>query len=169
MARTVGRLPAPKDRRRIVHVKGKYKVEETHPSANTTTFTVVDKSEDEEGEHHHPKFLEVCWPTVFGIVLAIVAERLRLKVIREWGDVGDRIVFPFVQVASRPELGLGDAADGLSKLILRLQFPLTGLYATWNLMRGGRLTTTILQILFAYGICAFVLWLLTTPGASHGM
>lgn len=168
MARTVGTLPASKDRRRVVHVKGKHHVEETHPSANTTTFTVVDE-EDEAEEFHKTTFLEACWPTVVGLVLAVVADRLRLKVIHEWGDTGDRIVFPFVQVASRPELGLGDSTAQISKLIMRLQFPLTGLYATWNLMRNHRLSITILQIVFAYGVCAFVLWLLTSPGASHGM
>lgn len=168
MARSVSTLPAPKDRRRIVHVKGKHHVEETHPSANATTFTIVD-SEDDPELQRKATFLEVCWPTLFGIVLAVIAERLRVKVVQEMGDVGDRLFFPFVQIVTRPELGLGDTSSGLAQLMLYLQFPLTGLYASWNLSRGHKLFTTILQIAFTYGIIAFVLWLLTAPGASHGL
>jgi hypothetical protein len=163
----VSTLPAPKDRRRVVY-RGKRHVEESHPSADTTTFTVVDE-DGEQDEFRKTTFLEACWPTVLGLVLAVIADRLRMKVIREWGDLGDRILFPFVQLASRHELGLGDSTEQISKLILRLQFPLTGLYASFNLMRNHRLSITILQIVFVYAVCAFVLWLLTTPGASHGM
>jgi hypothetical protein len=106
---------------------------------------------------------------VFGILLAIIADQVRLKVVTEWGETGDRLVFPFVRLLARPELGLGDLGASLSQLMLYLQFPLTGLYATWNLNRGQKLSTTVLQIAFTYGIIAFVLWLLMKPGASHGM
>ncbi|HWE84287.1 MAG TPA: hypothetical protein VG267_05040 [Terracidiphilus sp.] len=166
MTRSESTLPAPKDRRGIVQAKDKYRIEETEPPRSTKS-PMVDK--DEEPVERRATFLEVCWPTVFGIVLAILAVRLRAKVFDEWGDVGDRLVFPFVQLASRPELGLGDAGGGMASLMLRLQFPLTGLYASWSLRRNQRMSTTILQILFTYGIAAFVLWLLTAPGATHGM
>lgn len=168
MARTGGTLPAPRDRRRAAHVRGKHPVEETHPSADTTTYTIVDSADDPE-QQKKATFLEVCWPALFGIFLALIAERMRLAVDEQLGAVGDRLIFPFVQIVSRPELGLGDTSGGLAQLMLYLQFPLTGLYASWNLSRGRKLFTTILQIGFTYGIIAFVLWLLTAPGASHGL
>ena len=165
MARTLSTLPAPKDRRRVVHFKGRHHVVETHPSANTTTFTLEDSDEE---LHHKPCFLVWCWPAVAGILLAVVADQLRTKVDALWGDLGDRLVFPWVQLAGRPELGLGDAAGGFPSLMLRLQFPIAGLYASWNLSRGHKMSITIMQVAFVFGVAAFVLWLLTTPGASHG-
>jgi hypothetical protein len=166
MARSLSTLPAPKDRRRVVHVKGRHHVVETHPSADTTTFTIEDADEESP---HKPGFLVWCWPALFGILLAIIADQLRTKVDSLWGDLGDRLLFPWVQLVGRPELGLGDAASGLPSLMLRLQFPLAGLYASWNLSRGHKLSITIMQVAFVFGVAAFVLWLLTSPGASHGM
>jgi hypothetical protein len=166
MARTLSTLPASKDRRRVVHVKGRHHVVETHPSANTTTFTLEDADDD---PHHKPGFLVWCWPAVFGILLAVVADQLRTKIDSLWGDFGDRLFFPWVQLVGRPELGLGDAANGLPGLMLRLQFPLAGLYASWNLSRGHKMSITIMQVAFVFGVAAFVLWLLTSPGASHGL
>jgi hypothetical protein len=163
MARTLSTLPAPKDRRRVVHVKGRQHVVETHPSANTTAFTLEDADEE---SHHKPGFLVWCWPAVFGLLLAIVADQLRTKVDSLWGDLADRLFFPWVQLVGLPELGLGDAVGGLPSLMLRLQFPIAGLYASWNLSRGHKLSTTIMQVAFVFGVEAFVLWLLTTPGAS---
>jgi hypothetical protein len=172
MTRTVRVLPHPKDRRRVAHAhvhahaKGKHRAVPSYPAATTSTSTIDDEHE-EPGDA--PTFLDICWPTVFGVALAIIAEHLRAKVIRDFGDAGDRLVFPFVQIVSRPELGLGDLGASLSKLMLYLQFPLTGLYASWNLSRHHKLSTTLIQIGFTYGVIAFVLWLLTTPGSSHGM
>ncbi|HKF49455.1 MAG TPA: hypothetical protein VKB38_19000 [Terracidiphilus sp.] len=167
MTHTVRVLPHPKDRRRVAHAKGTHKGAHAHSPAKASHPVAGD--EHEETHDRTVNFLEICWPTVFGILLAIIADHLRLKVISEWGDTGDRIVFPFVQIFSRPELGLGELGSNLSHLMLHLQFPLTGLYASWNLSRHHRLSTTILQIGFVYGVIAFVLWLLTAPGASHGL
>jgi len=77
-----------------------------HPA---TSFPVATASEEDADEQpSRPTFLEFCWPALFGFLLAIIAEHLRLKVTHEWGEVGDRLVFPWVNLAARPELGMSD-------------------------------------------------------------
>jgi hypothetical protein len=167
MAHNEGTFMPAKDRRRATHARSSRGARGTFSAEETTTVVLVDPRD--EDEPRGPRFLEVCWPAVFGILVAIIADQVRLKVIAEWGDTGDRLVFPFVRLLGRPELGLGDLGASLSQLMLYLQFPLTGLYATWNLSRGQKLSTTVLQIAFTYGVIAFVLWLMTAPGSSHGL
>lgn len=167
MAQSAGTLMPPKDRRRAMHGRSSRRVMGTVSAEETTTVILGEPREESESDG--PRFLEVCWPMVFGILLGVIADHLRVKVIHEWGDTGDRLLFPFVQVLGRPELGLGELGTSLAQLMLYLQFPLTGVYATWNLSRRHRLSTTVVQIAFTYGIIAFVLWLLTEPGASHGL
>jgi len=168
MAQSEGTLLSPKERRGIVDFERRHRViVEACPEPDGTTATLGD--EDEAPEDPKPGFLEVCWPTVLGVAVALIAERLRANVLDAWGEVGDRLVFPWVQIAGRPELGVGELAGTLSKFVLQLQFPLTGLYASWNLSRRVRMSTTVVQVVFTYGIAAFVLWLLSKPGATHGL
>jgi hypothetical protein len=127
-------------------------------------------TEEEEEPALAPGFLEICWPALFGILLAVIAPRIFDKVLREWGELGERLVFPFVILAGRPEFGFGaEASRGLPDLVLYLTFPIFGFYAMWNLSRRVRISTTMVQVVFVNMVAAFVLWLLSMPGASHGM
>ncbi len=162
--RTQVTLPSPEVRRRMMQARSTPRAIALHPVAGLPASTV--NHDDEQASR--PTLLEVCWPALLGFLLAIIAEHLRIKVLNDWGLVGDRLVFPWVQFAARPELGMGDP-ETLSKMALQLQFPLTGLYGTWCLKRGQRLSTTIVQVAFVYLLAAFVLWFLSMPGASHGL
>jgi uncharacterized protein YqjF (DUF2071 family) len=102
------------------------------------------------------------WPIAVGVVLALMAPSLRetLSTGEPWVR---NLVFPFVQIAGRTELGIGDLSRTLPQLILYLQFPFDGLITTLNLRRGTKLTTSLLQVFFLHGVGAFVLWLLSQP------
>ncbi|HKF49462.1 MAG TPA: hypothetical protein VKB38_19035 [Terracidiphilus sp.] len=146
-----------------VHVMGSHRMVESHPAPNVTTRSIP--YHDEREEKHKPSFLEVWWPILLGALLAAMAEQLRSDVLNNWGPVGERLLFPWVLLAARLDLRIIDASM-LSKLVLQLQFPLTGLYATWKLSRNHKLSSTILQLLLVYGIAALMLWLLARHGAS---
>jgi hypothetical protein len=126
--------------------------------------------EEEEEQHHIPGFLEYCWPAIFGILLAVISGHLREVVIRDWGEVGDRLVFPFVQLFGRPEFGFGEElSNTLPQLIQMIQFPIFGLYISFGMSRRHKLATLLVQVVFVSLIASFVLWFLSKPGASHGL
>lgn len=127
-----------------------------------------DELDDEVEEK--PGFLEYCWPAIFGIILAIIAPQIWDKVNHDYGATGIRWVFPFVKLMGRPELGLSpQLTQALPQLFLYLQFPLEGLLISFFISRGTRYGRAIVQIGFVHFIAAFVLWLLSKPGASHGL
>jgi hypothetical protein len=125
---------------------------------------------EEEDEERTPGLLQVCWPAVFGIMLAMIAPQLHSYVADRWGDLGERLVFPFMLLAGRPELGLSDELQkSLPELLEWMAFPILGLYVSLSLRKKVRFGMAMAQILFANLIAAFVLWLLSKPGASHGL
>jgi hypothetical protein len=143
----------------------------THPSikrrpamdSQAATATVV--AEPETAEARSPA--AIYWPIAVGVVLALMAPSLQQSMSNSepWAR---NLVFPFVQIAGRTELGIGDLTGTLPQLILYLQFPFDGLITALNLKRGTRLTTALLQVFFLHGVGAFVLWLLSqTPVAQQ--
>lgn len=163
MARPQGKNHPLDDTGVIVYVQGGDCAVESHPAPNVTSLSIPYK--DDREEMRKPSFLEVSWPIAFGVVLAVMAEHMRSEVVNNWGVVGDRLLFPWVQLAARLKPGFVDASM-LSKLMLQLQFPLTGLYATWKLSRNHKVPSTILQILFVYGVAACLIWLMARHGVS---
>jgi hypothetical protein len=107
-----------------------------------------------------PGFLEISWALAAGLVLGLLAARLRneLQLLPDWVTW---IVFPFMVLAERHELNLSpELAKTLPRAILYLQFPLEGLLTMINLRRRVSLgiAMTVLLALHAVGILA--LWLL---------
>jgi len=163
MPRSNGTLPLPQHRRKNNGISL------VPPPRKRVSVQTVEKKEEEQVEPS-PGFLETCWPVFFGLLLAVIAPQILFKVGDVWGVVGERLIFPFVILAGRPEFGFGaELTRNLPEMILYLTFPFFGLYASLNLRRRIRLSTTIAQIVFVNLISAFVLWLLSKPGASHGM
>lgn len=126
--------------------------------------------EIEQEEDDAPGFLQVCWPAVFGVLLAVIAQQVHAKVLESWGATGERIVFPFMLLAGRPEFGFSpEFMNGLPELVMYLTFPFFGFYASWSLSRRTKFSTVMTQIVFVNLVAAFVLWLLSKPGATHGL
>lgn len=154
-----GTIPNAKERPRVV-------------DARRSPRLVVDERPDEieDEEDEAPGFLQVCWPAVFGILLAVIAPQIHAKVVESWGVTGERIVFPFMLLAGRPEFGFSpEFMNGLPELVMRLTFPFFGFYASWSLSRRTKFGTVMTQIVFVNLVAAFVLWLLSKPGATHGL
>ena len=126
--------------------------------------------DDEEVEDTSSGFLQYCWPAIFGIILAVIVQQIWDKVSSDYGQVGLRMAFPYVLLLGRPELGLGpELTKSLPQLFLYLQFPLEGFLTSFFISRGTKYGRAIVQVAFVHFIAAFVLWLLATPGASHGL
>jgi hypothetical protein len=71
-----------------------------------------------------------------------------------------RMVFPFVLLAGRPEIGLSaELTRTLPQIMLYLQFPLEGLLTKFSFSRGMKLMGALGQLIFLHGVCALVLWL----------
>ncbi|MFP5237099.1 MAG: hypothetical protein ACLGSD_14455 [Acidobacteriota bacterium] len=158
-----GTVPNAKDRRRNSQAKplprGSKRAEEVEYD---------DEMDDEVDEK--PGFLQYCWPAIFGIILAVIAPQIWDKVSHDYGKTGIRWVFPFVKLLGRPELGLSpQLTQALPQLFVYLQFPLEGLLISFFISRGTKYGRAIIQIGFVHFIAAFVLWLLSKPGATHGL
>jgi len=157
MPRSNGTLPLPQQRR------NNHGISLVPPPQKRLSVQIVEIKEEEQVEPS-PGFLKTCWPVFFGLMLAVVAPQIFFKVGDAWGVVGERLIFPFVILAGRPEFGFGaELTRNLPEMILYLTFPFFGLYASLNLRRRIRLSTTIAQIVFVNLISAFVLWLLSKP------
>lgn len=142
------------------------------PPPRSTKHSAEVEYEDELDDEivEKPGFLEYCWPAIFGIILAIIAPQIWDKVNHNYGQTGIRMVFPYVQLLGRPELGLSpQLTQALPQLFLYLQFPLEGLLISFFISRGTKYGRAIVQIGFVHFIAAFVLWLLAKPGATHGL
>ncbi len=99
------------------------------------------------------------WPVAVGIVISLFAPQLRdmVSVFRPWGMW---IVFPFVSLAGRPEVYMGDGMAALLPLVmLYAQFPLEGLLARVALKGNVTLTGVFGQVLFFHTLCIIELWL----------
>ena len=139
-------------------------------SARSVDGVEYEDEDDEEQVEEKPGFLQYCWPAIFGIILAIIAPQIWDKVSHDYGQAGIRWVFPFVKLLGRPELGLSpQLTQALPQLFVYLQFPLEGLLISFFISRGTKYGRAIIQIGFVHFIAAFVLWLLSKPGATHGL
>lgn len=159
MSPSQGTIPAAKDRPRGLHARPVARGARRDP----------DDDEDEENESK-PGFLQYCWPAIFGIMLGVIAPQIWDKVGSAYGATGIRLAFPFVRLLGRPELGLGpELTKSLPQLFFYLQFPLEGLLVSFFVSRGTRFGRALVQVGFVHFIAAFVLWLLSKPGATHGL
>lgn len=156
-----GTVPTAKDRSRDLRSKTASRYVSKHPEP---------AEDDEEEDLGAPGFLQYCWPAIFGVILAVIAPQIWDKVNADYGTTGLRLVFPFVRLLGRPELGLGpQLTKNLPQLFLYLQFPLEGFLVSFFISRGAKYGRALVQVGFVHFIAAFVLWLLTKPGATHGL
>lgn len=101
------------------------------------------------------------WPVAVGIALSFFAPELRV-LVEPFGQWGMWVVFPFVALAHRPEVYMGDyMAAMLPMAMLYLQFPLEGLLA--KAILKGRVTPprVILQVVYFHSLCILELWLVS--------
>ena len=108
-----------------------------------------------------PGLLQICWPTVFGVLLAILSLTIWDKVADHWGNAGLRFVFPFVLLIDRSLTGFSpELTRGLQDIFVFLQFPLEGLVVSWNLRQRRPLIAAVPPVVFVHLLVAFVLLLM---------
>ncbi len=119
---------------------------------------------EEENRHHRLEKaagVDLWGPLLLGICLAAFATYLWNQSQWVWGQLGPLIVFPYLLLSSRPELGMSqDLASHLSHYMLYLQFPLEGLIVTLGIARGHRISGALARMLVLHGLGVFVVWLL---------
>ena len=117
----------------------------------------------EERDDSSPRFLEICWPILAGILLAILSPRLQ-EMLSSQEPWVTWLVFPLVVLAGRSEIGLSaELTRTLPQLMLILQFPLEGIIMVISLSRRTGYAVAIAQLVFLHLVCAFVFWLLSQP------
>jgi hypothetical protein len=110
-----------------------------------------------------PRYSAVMWPFLIGLVLAVIAPKL-LEVLTAVNPWAERLVFPFVLLAGRPEFGLTWVFDGkVPLLVLLLQFPAEGLLTMFSLRRRMSTGVAIGQLIVIHLVAAFVLLLIVHP------
>jgi hypothetical protein len=160
MTKLPGTIPDPKDRSRHVAPR---------KAPRSVAHHVHHHQAEEEELHAPPGLLEIVWPLVGGLILGFLAPTLHAWVATQQPWVM-WIVYPFPVLAGRPELGLSDElARTLPQILIYIQFPLEGIYGMFTLRRHVAFTTVMAQIFFVHLVGAFVFWLMSQPGASHGM
>lgn len=118
---------------------------------------------DERSERKFAKLMAL-WPQWLGILLGVFAPQLE-ALARSYGSWGMTLVFPFVELASRPEIQFGAITHVLPSILLFAQFPLEGLVA-WSMLRRGIRPMRVaadMALIHCFGIVD--LWLLSA-GAS---
>ena len=105
------------------------------------------------------------WPVVLGMGLGYLAPQLR-DLLVPWAPWGMRLVFPFVLIAGRPEVGLSEELTAmLPQALLFAQFPLEGLAVKIMLGRGVKVSAAIGQMVSVHMVCTLVLWLVAGAAA----
>jgi len=107
-----------------------------------------------------PGLLFVIWPLLAGLIGAITSTAI-LDWLMDKPAWATTLVFPFMLLARRHELGLSDEMTRtLPQLMLTIQFPVEGLYAMMAMRRRHRMSAIALELVFLHLLGAFVLWLL---------
>ena len=107
-----------------------------------------------------PRYSAVLWPLLVGLALAVIAPKLR-DVLDGFNPWVERLVFPYVLLAERPEFGLNwEFSGNLPRLILYLEFPLEGLLTMMNLRGRVHMGLAIGQLIAIHLVGAFGLFLL---------
>jgi hypothetical protein len=149
MLETPGTMPDPKERIRNL-------------KRRTVTGPTLRSFEEQKKKLNPPATGWITWwPVAAGVALAFLAPWLRAQLtpLEPWGM---RIVFPFVLLAGRPELGLSDELTRtLPQLMLLLQFFLEGLLTKFSINRGIKIAKALIQLVFLHGVCLLVLWLIS--------
>ncbi len=101
------------------------------------------------------------WPVAVGVVISFFAPQMRdmLSPFQQWGTW---LVFPFVALAQRPEVYMGDKmAVLLPMVMLYAQFPLEG-YLAKVILRGNVTVAAVAgQVLFIHALGIVELWLVS--------
>jgi hypothetical protein len=99
------------------------------------------------------------WPVGVGIFFAMFAPALQ-DIVAPFKPWGMWIVFPFVSIAGRPEIFMGDKlAAMVPTFMLYAQFPLEGLLAKIALKGNTRPPAVAAQVLLLHVLCIVELWL----------
>jgi hypothetical protein len=108
-----------------------------------------------------PKFIEICWPLAGGLILAFVAPYLYSDLL--WAPHWVMwIVFPFVVLAGRRDLGLnGELTSILPQIILVIQFPIEGILAYLRLTKRAHITVALVPPLLIHAAGWFILTMLS--------
>jgi hypothetical protein len=103
------------------------------------------------------------WPVAAGVALACLAPLLR-ALVEPYEPWGMRLLFPYVLIAGRHELGMSDELTRtLPQLMLYLQFPLEGLLTKLTLRQTLGVARAIPQLIFLHFVGSIVLFLLANP------
>ena len=107
-----------------------------------------------------PRFIEICWPLVAGLILAFLAPSIYNDLL--WAPHWVMwIVFPFVVLAGRRDLGLNDQLTTiLPQVILYVQFPIEGVLAYLSLTRRSPVGVALAPAIFFHAAGWFILTLL---------
>jgi hypothetical protein len=127
--------------------------------------------DDQQRAQRHNKRIESLirsWPILVGILLALCAPMMKdlLESFKPWGMW---LVFPFVSLSERPELGLGDELKQLlPQIVLYLQFPLEG-YAAKRFLKGRVTLRGVAGQVLLYHFLGVVQLLLVCTAVGNGV
>jgi len=132
------------------------RIKEAPAERSVLMYPTVDLEKDPP-----PKFIEICWPLAGGLILGFLAPMIQSELIFAprwlmW------LVFPFVMLSGRRDLGLPEALTILlPTAILYLQFPLEGLLTYFSLTRHAPVAVALAPAFFIHAGGFFILLMLS--------
>ncbi len=105
------------------------------------------------------------WPLWLGLLLGAFAPQLQ-EIAHSFGPWGMPLIFPFVELANRPEVQVGGITHLLPQFMLFAQFPLEGLLARFVLKRGLRPMRVAAEVALLHSFAIFDLWLLSAGSVA---
>jgi hypothetical protein len=121
------------------------------------------KQLDEQRQRRLEK-LAALLPFGLGLLLGALCPQLE-AIARSYGAAGMTLIFPFVELASRPEIQFDSIMHQLPSIMLFAQFPLEGLVAWCMLKRGLGPMRVAADVVLIHCFGILDLWLLGA-GAS---
>jgi hypothetical protein len=100
------------------------------------------------------------WPVGVGILISLIAPQIHDFLLPN-ESLGMSLVFPFVVLAGRPEIYMGDKmAALLPTIMLYLQFPMEAFFARTMLKGKVTVTAVLAQVLLYHLMAVTLIWLL---------
>jgi hypothetical protein len=132
-----------------------------HSEEKTEPRVVLQYPTAQLDEDSPPRFIEICWPLVAGVILAFVSPYLydELILAPHWVMW---IVFPFVVLTGRRDLGMNEQLTTvLPHVVLYIQFPVEGILAYLSLSRRAPVAVALAPALFLHAAGWFILAMLS--------
>lgn len=127
-------------------------------------LALLDARRAAERRERRIKRLTELWPLWVGLLLGLLGPEISF-LAASIGPWCVTLIYPFVELAGRPEIQVGPITHMLPAVMLYTQFPIEGLLARFILKRRIRLLSVVWQVSLFHFLGLMELWMLSGGAA----